>query len=59
MPGKHPEPPPVPGSASGTSGVDGAHQEPGERVGPLAIARHVKGDGRALILYSRTEPESR
>ncbi|HEV3035053.1 MAG TPA: hypothetical protein VGX72_09710 [Solirubrobacteraceae bacterium] len=22
------------------------------RIGPLAIARHVKDDGRALILYS-------
>jgi len=25
----------------------------GERVGPVAIARHVKDDGRALILYAR------
>ncbi len=25
----------------------------GQRVGPLAIARHVKDDGRALILYTR------
>ncbi len=24
-----------------------------ERTGPIAIARHVKDDGRALILYSR------
>lgn len=24
-----------------------------ERTGPLAIARHVKDDGRALILYTR------
>jgi len=24
-----------------------------ERTGPVAIARHVKDDGRALILYTR------
>ncbi len=23
-----------------------------ERIGPLAIARHVKDDGRALIIYT-------
>ncbi|MFI4985717.1 MAG: hypothetical protein ACHQAV_07020 [Solirubrobacterales bacterium] len=27
----------------------------GELVGPVAIARHVKDDGRALILYSRAQ----
>jgi hypothetical protein len=27
----------------------------GELVGPVAIARHVKDDGRALILYSRMQ----
>jgi hypothetical protein len=59
MPGKRPEPSPAAASASATSGVDGAHLEPDERVGPLAIARRVKADGRALILYSRAEPESR
>jgi hypothetical protein len=45
--------------SSGTSGAAGGRLEPAERVGPLAIARHVKADGRALILYSRREPESR
>jgi hypothetical protein len=35
----------------------GGEAEPGgpgevERIGPVAIARHVKDDGRALILYS-------
>lgn len=48
----------VAGSESATSGAVGGRLEPGERVGALAIARHVKGDGRALILYSRTESES-
>jgi hypothetical protein len=35
---------------------------PEERLGPIAIARHVKDDGRALILYSeapRAEQEPR
>jgi hypothetical protein len=27
--------------------------EPTERFGPLAVSRHVKDDGRALILYTR------
>jgi hypothetical protein len=46
-------------SESGTGGAAGGRLNPDERVGPLVIARHVKADGRALILYSRTEPESR
>jgi hypothetical protein len=28
---------------------------PVELVGPVAIARYVKDDGRALILYSRAQ----
>jgi|GEM_PF-1571831 hypothetical protein len=32
---------------------------PDERVGPVAIARHVKDDGRALILYTREEQPPR
>ena len=59
MPAKPPDSAAARGSESATSGAVGGRLEPGERVGPLAIARHVKGDGRALILYSRTEPESR
>jgi|HubBroStandDraft_6_1064221.scaffolds.fasta_scaffold635502_2 hypothetical protein len=27
--------------------------EAGERIGPVAIARYVKDDGRALIVYTR------
>ena len=27
----------------------------GERVGPLILSRHVKPDGRALLLYTRVE----
>lgn len=35
------------------------HREPeqaDEHTGPVAIARHVKSDGRALILYTRDRP---
>jgi len=33
--------------------------QPGERYGPIAIARHVKEDGRALLLYTRpAEPSA-
>ena len=31
---------------------EGAPPGAGERIGPVAIVRHVKGDGRALILYT-------
>jgi hypothetical protein len=27
-------------------------RDPDEHMGPVAIARHVKADGRALILYT-------
>jgi hypothetical protein len=54
---KPPERPPSKDSVE--VGSDGEERRaPGERVGPLAIARHVKDDGRALILYSRIEPDS-
>ncbi|MGD1056455.1 MAG: hypothetical protein ABR992_03490 [Solirubrobacteraceae bacterium] len=44
-------------SSSGKGPVDSPEQDgepatPGERLGPVAIARHVKADGRALILYT-------
>ncbi len=35
-------------------GGEGEPQD--ERCGPIAIARHVKDDGRALLLYTRVEP---
>jgi hypothetical protein len=35
----------------------GADAPPGERYGPLAIARHVKDDGRGLLLFTRAERE--
>jgi hypothetical protein len=30
-----------------------------ERFGPLAIERLLKADGRALLVYSRAEPQER
>jgi hypothetical protein len=35
----------------------GAESEVCERFGPLAIERVAKADGRALIIYSRAEPQ--
>jgi hypothetical protein len=35
---------------------DVEHAGDGERIGPVAIARHVKPDGRALIVYTRDTP---
>jgi len=31
-------------------------EQANEHVGPLAIARHVKDDGRALVIYTRDAP---
>jgi len=31
--------------------------QPAESYGPLALARHVKDDGRALLLFTRAERE--
>jgi hypothetical protein len=32
--------------------------EPIERYGIVSVARHVKDDGRALLLYTLEEPEA-
>jgi hypothetical protein len=42
--------------ASG-EGARGERPPPDERLGPLEIKRHVKDDGRALILYTHAERE--
>ncbi len=53
-----PAPPPSRGSEPGPDGADPGEQplpretQPGERYGPVEIARYVKDDGRALLLYS-------
>jgi hypothetical protein len=35
---------------------DREHEPAAERTGPVAVTRHLKSDGRALILYSRDTP---
>jgi hypothetical protein len=61
MAGNPAEPPPS-DRPSELDGLAEAHARGGERgpqderVGPVAIARHVKDDGRALILYTREHP---
>jgi hypothetical protein len=38
---------------------DRAPGDPDERLGPVTIARHLKADGRALILYTVDRQPSR
>jgi len=56
-PGMTPEPtpptPPQPPQRDPGAEPD-AGQRPGEQYGPVEIARHVKDDGRALLLYTHT-----
>jgi len=51
--------PPEPAGSPGTPRslpVPGAHPEVApERCGTVAVARYVKDDGRALILYTHVE----
>jgi hypothetical protein len=49
--------PPACTAASERSGEDKREQHPQERFGQLAVERHVKDDGRALILYTHAERE--
>jgi len=49
------EPPSSGGSDNPPSGSGGGHAQPHEHVGPLTIERHVKDDGRALILYAHEQ----
>jgi hypothetical protein len=51
MAGKRAEPP-LPESGHVERRREGEREPRAERVGPLTIARLVKADGRALILYS-------
>jgi len=57
MAGEPPAPPPSGAPQRGGRAADGEAQQRDERVGALAIARHVKDDGRALILYSHDARE--
>jgi hypothetical protein len=44
--------------ADGMSGLPGPPPRGDERLGPLAISRTRKADGRALLLYSRVERDA-
>jgi hypothetical protein len=44
-------------SAASESRGDGEREQHPERFGQLAVERHVKDDGRALILYTHAERE--
>jgi hypothetical protein len=58
MAGKPTEPPPF-GSARHDGPEDSGEQPPPrELLGPVAIERLRKDDGRALILYSSIEPRA-
>ncbi|MCW3020289.1 MAG: hypothetical protein JWN10_2597 [Solirubrobacterales bacterium] len=51
MAGKPAEPPHSGRASTGPREQHGELTGSGEREGPLAVERHVKDDGRALILY--------
>ncbi|HEY5342307.1 MAG TPA: hypothetical protein VIJ66_01420 [Solirubrobacteraceae bacterium] len=44
------------GPSGGRGAADDARGEREETYGPLGFRRYVKGDGRALILYTHGEP---
>jgi hypothetical protein len=51
-------PAPSTSSAASESAAEGTREKHAqERFGPLAVERHVKEDGRALILYAHAERE--
>jgi hypothetical protein len=58
MAGERAAPPPSDGPERGPQAGADEGQQPSERYGPLALARHAKYDGRALLLFSRAEQES-
>ncbi len=55
MAGKRAEPSPPGGPEIETSAERGPPRRPPERFGPLEVLRTGKDDGRALILYTRSE----
>jgi hypothetical protein len=50
-------PPPSDRPGQGAGPYAGEQAQPAERYGPLALARHLKDDGRALLLFTRVERE--
>jgi hypothetical protein len=59
MAGKPAEPEPEPAGEQPEiePAPHGSREPDDERIGPVAIARYVKDDGRALIVYTR-EPRA-
>jgi hypothetical protein len=57
MPGKPAEPPPTGALDAGKDANPSVEEPSGESIGPLAIERLRKDDGRALILYSLIPPD--
>jgi hypothetical protein len=53
MPADPAAPPPSGPRRSGPDEPADGHSEPAERYGIVSITRHVKEDGRALLLYTR------
>ena len=48
-------PPPSGPSQPGENGPADGPAQPEERYGILRVARHLKDDGRSLLLYTREE----
>jgi len=51
-------PPPSDQPERGARPDSGGGSQAVERYGPLGVARHLKDDGRALLLFTRAERES-
>jgi hypothetical protein len=59
MAGNHPTPPPPSDPPRHGSDAQPEASQPAERYGVVSVARHLKDDGRSLLLYTRTEHGSR
>ena len=55
MSGKPRDPRSSPRSTPGSTASEITSGRAGQRTGALAVSRHVKDDGRALILYSHAD----
>jgi hypothetical protein len=59
MPRKRPAPSAPSAASASSESAAGGKREPAtqDRFGPLAVERHVKDDGRSLILYTHVRRE--
>ena len=48
--------PAEPDQPGAQAGKRGEAEQTDEHTGPVAVTRHLKSDGRALILYTRDRP---